>query len=656
MCSAARKTQSASFQPNVFGEECGTYCVYPLTSIVESLLGAPLTQGRLRAHKATMRKFTTRPELIGTFGVVASTHWLASQSAMAMLELGGNAFDAAVAGAFTLQVCEPHLNGPLGDAPILLRAARDTEVRVLCGQGPAPMAASVEIFSDLGVDLVPESGLLPAVVPGAFDAWMTLLADYGTMDIQTVLAPAIHYAQGGIPVVHQIHEAIGANAAMFRAHWKTSQAVYLPGGEVPEIGALLKNPALAAMLRRLVGEAETVRGREAGIQAVRRMWAQGFVAEAIDGFCRSQEVVDETGRAFGGLLTGADMARWSAAYEAPVAIDYGGYDIHKCGPWSQGPVLLQTLRLLEGAGIADMDPQGAEFVHVVTEAMKLAYADRETYYGDPNAVSVPLERLMSRDYAEARRRLIGEMASTEFRPGEMEGHPWRVDYNAAVARQPLAEAQAERGGGEPTMRRSGSRKGPPSGDTCHINVIDGQGNFVSATPSGGWLTSSPVIPQLGVPLGTRLQMAWLDAKAPSGLRPGFRPRTTLTPTIVTRDDGTPYLNLGTPGGESQDQWQLIFLLRHLHHGMNLAEAIDAPSFHSEHWPNSFAPRQARPAYIRLEGQFSDDVVADLRRRGHDVDHGEPWSEGRLSATAREADGRLRAAANPRGMQGYAVGR
>lgn len=610
----------------------------------------------MRAHNSPMRNFTTRPELIGTFGVVSSTHWLASQSAMAMLELGGNAFDAAVAGAFVLQVCEPHLNGPLGDVPILLRAARDAEVRVLCGQGPAPMAASLEKFAHLGVDLVPESGLLPAVVPGAFDAWMTLLADYGTMDMPTVLAPAIHYAQGGIPVVHQIHEAIRVNAAMFRTHWRTSEAVYLPGGEVPRTGALLKNPALAAMLRRLAGEAKAAGARKAGIEAARRMWAQGFVAEAVDGFCGSQSVVDETGRAFGGLLTGADMARWSASYEAPVAIDYGGYDIHKCGPWSQGPVLLQALRLLEGAAIADMDPQGVEFVHVVTEAMKLAYADRETYYGDPEAVSVPLERLMSRDYAGQRRGLIGDTASRDFRPGDMPGHPWRVDYEAAVARQVLAQAQAERGGGEPTMMRPGSPPGPPSGDTCHINVIDGEGNFVSATPSGGWLTSSPVIPELGVALGTRLQMTWLDAKAPSGLRPGLRPRTTLTPTIVTRDDGTPYLNLGTPGGESQDQWQLIFLLRHLHHGMNLAEAIDAPGFHSEHWPSSFAPRQARPAYLRLEGQFAADVVAGLRRRGHDVELGEPWSEGRLSATARQADGCLRAAANPRGMQGYAVGR
>jgi len=599
-----------------------------------------------------MRKFTTRPELIGTFGVVASTHWLASQSAMAMLELGGNAFDAAAAGAFTLQVCEPHLNGPLGDVPILLRAANETQTRVLCGQGPAPMAATLEKFKTLGVDMVPESGLLPAVVPGAFNAWLTLLADYGTLELEAVLAPAIHYAETGVPVVYQIHEAIGLHAQTFRKHWQTSQKVYLPGGDVPEIGSLLKNPQLAALLRRLTSEAKSVTGRQAGLHAARRFWSKGFVAETIDHFCRTQNVVDETGEAYGGLLTGDDMANWSAQYEDPVTIDYGGYQIHKCGPWSQGPVLLQNLRLLETTGIAQMDPAGVDFIHVVTEAMKLGYADRETYYGDPEAVSVPLDRLLSRAYARQRSALIGETASVDFCPGDISGFPWRLDYGAAVARQELADAQAARGGGEPTMRSAPQSKG----DTCHINVIDNKGNFVAATPSGGWLTSSPVIPELGVALGTRLQMTWLDAKAPSGLRPGIRPRTTLTPTLVTRDDGAPYLNLGTPGGESQDQWQLIFLLRHLHHGMNLAEAIDAPSFHSEHWPNSFSPRQARPAYVRLEGQFGADIVAGLRRRGHDVEHGEPWSEGRLSATSRDKDGRLRAAANPRGMQGYAVGR
>jgi len=604
------------------------------------------------AHKIIMRNFTTRPELIGTFGVVASTHWLASQSAMAMLEHGGNAFDAAAAGAFTLQVCEPHLNGPLGDAPILLRAAGEAEVRVLCGQGPAPIAATLETFKALDIDLVPESGLLPAVVPGAFNAWLTLLADYGTLDLETVLAPAIHYAQTGVPVVYQLHEAIGLHAQMFKDHWRTSEAVYLPGGTVPEIGSLLKNPELATLLRRLTGEAKTATGRQAGLQAARRFWSEGFVSETIDRFCRTQSVVDETGKAYGGLLTGDDMARWSARYETPVSIDYGGYNIHKCGPWSQGPVLLQNLRLLETTGIAGMEPAGVEFIHVVTEAMKLSYADRDTYYGDPEAVTVPLDRLLSRDYARQRSGLIGDVASVEFRPGEFSGYPWRLDYQAAVARQELAQAQAARGGGEPTMMVAP----PGKGDTCHINVIDAQGNFVSSTPSGGWLTSSPVIPELGVALGTRLQMAWLDDSAPSGLRPGIRPRTTLTPTLVTREDGTPYLNLGTPGGESQDQWQLIFLLRHFHHGMNLAEAIDAPAFHSEHWPNSFSPRQARPAYLRLEGQFGPDIVAELRRRGHDVEHGEPWSEGRLSATSREKDGRLRAAANPRGMQGYAVGR
>ena len=351
--------------------------------------------------------------------------------------------------------------------------------------------------------------------------------------------------------------------------------------------------------------------------------------------------MDSSGERHGGVLRGGDMAGWRATYEDPVVRDYHGHTVAKCGPWSQGPVLLQNLALLEGYDIAGLDPLGADFVHTVIECMKLGYADREAWYGDPDFTDVPLEALLSADYANARRKLIGDAASLELRPG------------APGGRQPLMPELGVRdgialapGAGEPTVATRG--------DTCHLDVIDRWGNMVSATPSGGWLHSSPTIPALGFCLGTRAQMFWLEDGLPASLAPGKRPRTTLTPSMALRD-GEPYMAFGTPGGDNQDQWQLIFLMRHLHHGMNLQEAIDAPSFHSEHFPSSFYPRQSRPGSVVMEGQYPAATVTELKRRGHKVEVGPDWSEGRLSAATRE-NGMLRAAANPRGMQGYAVGR
>lgn len=603
------------------------------------------------------RPFTTRPELKGGFGAAASTHWLASQTAMAVLERRGNAFDAAFAGAMVLQVCEPHLNGPGGDCPILAHGARDGRTRVICGQGPLPGAATLEAYTRHGLEIVPGTGLLAAVVPGAFGAWTALLRDYGTWSFAEAMAYAIGYAERGIPVLPQIAGTIASAEALFRDHWPSSAAVFLPGGSVPAVGTLFRNPKLAETWKRLVGEAEAASGREAGIEAARAAWYKGFVADAIDRFCRDA-YMDVSGRPHAGLLTGQDMAVWSPPVEDPVEIDHHGHRVQKCGFWSQGPVLLQALRLLEGFDLAGMDPEGPDFVHVLTEAMKLAFADRETFYGDPDFVAVPGETLLSRDYAAARRALIDPgAASREWRPGAIDGHGHPVDYAAARARRRDQANLAGLGGGEPTVARfQEPADAAASGDTCHLDVVDADGNMVSATPSGGWLHSSPTIPELGFPLGTRAQMLWLVEGAPNAPAPGKRPRTTLTPTMVLRDDGTPYLACGTPGGDQQDQWQLIFLTRHLHHGLNLQEAIDAPAFHSEHWPNSFYPRQASPAKLVVEERFAEATRARLRDLGHDLHVGEPWSEGRLAAAGRDRDGQIKAAANPRGMQGYAVAR
>jgi gamma-glutamyltranspeptidase / glutathione hydrolase len=560
--------------------------------------------------------FTTRPELRGTFGMVASTHWLASAAGMAVLERGGNAFDAAVATGLTLQVVEPHLNGPGGDLPVVFWSADRGEPLVLCAQGTAPAAATIERYRERGLELVPGEGLLAACVPGAFDGWMLLLREFGTLGPAEVLEYAIGYAEGGYPVVPGMTMTIERTEALLR-EWPASAELYLPA---PRPGTLFRNPELAAAYRRIVDEAGGG-ARETRIERARDAFYRGFVAETIDAFCAAD----------GGLLTGDDLASWSASIEAPTTFDYRGYTVCKTGPWGQGPVFLQQLALLDGLGLEGMGLGSAEYVHTVTECAKLAFADREAFYGDPAFVDVPLERLLSSAYNDDRRALVGDVASDELRPGG--GRlPRRVDAAATV------------GAGEPTR-----------GDTVHLDVADRHGNFVSATPSGGWLQSSPVIPGLGWPLGTRAQMFWLEPGLPSSLEPRKRPRTTLSPSLALRG-GEPYLAFGTPGGDQQDQWSLHAFLAHVHFGLDLQGAIDAPEFHTDHFPSSFYPRQAEPRSLALEARFGAAVEEDLRARGHEVVVTDAWSLGRVSAAGRDPDGTLKAAANPRGMQGYAAGR
>jgi len=606
-----------------------------------------------------MDPFTTRPEIIGTFGVVASTHWLGTAAGMAMLEKGGNAFDAAAAAGFTLQVVEPHLNGPAGEVPILLHSARTGRIDVICGQGVAPAAASIDAFRDLGLDLVPGTGLLAAVVPGAFDAWMLMLRDHGTMELAEVLEIAIGYAESGCPLVPRATQAIAAVRDLFLTEWPTSAAVFLPNGKVPEPLQLFRNPALARTYRRILDHAQAAGcTREARIEAARDAWYRGFVADAIDGFCRTAEVMDTSGERHRGLLTGDDLGEWSASVEPPLTYEYCGYTLCKTGPWGQGPAALQQLALLKGFDLGGMDPTGADFVHIVTECAKLAFADREAFYGDPDFVDVPIETLLSDDYNDRRRRLIERCASAELRPGKIDGYGSDPVVPETLRLRERALAALCLGGGEPTVARFDemevSADGASRGDTVHVDVIDRWGNMVSATPSGGWLHSSPVIPELGFPLSTRGQMFWLEAGAPASLAPRKRPRTTLTPSLALRH-GEPYMVFGTPGGDQQDQWSLHVFLRHVHHEMNLQAAIDSPEFHTSHFPTSFYPRGSRPGHLAVEARFPAETRAELSRRGHDLEVDDAWSIGRVTAAVRDGD-RLKAAANPRFMQAYAAGR
>ncbi|MFE7748884.1 gamma-glutamyltransferase family protein [Streptomyces sp. NPDC057428] len=600
--------------------------------------------------------FTTRPTLQGTFGMVSSTHWLASQSAMAVLEDGGNAYDAAVAAGFVLHVVEPHLNGPAGEVPIIL-APKDGEVRVLCGQGPAPAGASAAHYRSLGLDLVPGTGPLAAAVPGAFDAWMLLLRDHGTKTVAEVLRYAIGYAADGHAPVERVGLTVETVRGLFEAEWQSSADVYLPGGKAPAPGELFRNPALAATWRRLIAEAEETGGddRVAQIEAARAVWRTGFIAEAL---VRQAGVptLDTSGSRHTGTLTAEDLAGWSASYEAPATYEWNGWTLAKAAGWSQGPAFLQQLALLP----AELPAYGsAAYVHLLVEGCKLAMADREAWYGD--AADVPLETLLSEAYNDERRTLITGTASLELRPGSPDGRTPVLSAHARAAASGEAGFDATglpaAGAGEPTVARDGATRG----DTCHLDIVDRWGNMVAATPSGGWLQSNPVVPELGFPLGTRLQMAWLDEGLPNSLTPGRRPRTTLTPSLALRD-GVAIMAFGTPGGDQQDQWQLHFFLAvalrgRVRGGLDLQGAIDAPNWHNDSFPGSFFPRGMRPGSVTVEEGMDVGVVEELRRLGHDVTVGEPWSEGRMCAVARNPEtGILSAAANPRGMQGYAVGR
>lgn len=589
--------------------------------------------------------FTTRPTLTGTFGMAASTHWIATATAQAVLERGGNAFDAVVAGGFVLHLAEPHLNGPGGDLVGLFATAADPAApRVLMGQGPAPAGATIGHFRAAGLDLVPGAGALAAAVPGAVDAWLLLLRDHGTWELADVLAYTVGYARDGIPLMPQAAATIAKVAELFREHWPTSAALWLDDGAPPTAGALHRNPVYAEVLDGLVHASCAIRddgpvGRAARIDAARREWKTGRVGRAASAFVRSPHR-HSTGGDHAGVITDTDFAGFDAGYEGAVTAQFRGFTVAKAGAWTQGPALLQALRILEPLSDERIDPSTELGAHTIIETLKLALADRDAHYGD----GVDLDALLSDDGIASRRALIGDRASHDWRPSPG-GHrpPLRVTAD---------QARSFAGAGEPTVDRRGATRG----DTCHIDVIDRWGNIVAVTPSGGWLQSSPTIPELGFCLGTRLQMTWLDPDSPSALRPGARPRTTLSPTLVLKD-GAAVMALGTPGGDQQDQWQLPVLLRMLAGGYTPQQAIDAPSLHTTAMIDSFWPRTWDPAGVCAEDRLGDAVIEGLARRGHAVRRAGDWSLGRVSAVGRDPQsGTVWAAANPRGMHGYAAGR
>jgi gamma-glutamyltranspeptidase / glutathione hydrolase len=578
--------------------------------------------------------FTTRPVITGRKGVVTAGHYLAAAAGMEILRAGGNAIDAGVAMGFCLAVLEPQNNGIGGESPVLIYHAKTGRTVAINGQGVAPRAATIEWFREQGISLIPGDGLLAATVPSQVDNGITALAHFGTLPLAAVLAPALELAREGFAMYHGLQRCIEANRRRFREEWPGSAAVYLPNGEAgeaPQWGDRFRNLPWAETFEALVrAEAETAgKGRAAGLDGARDVFYRGPVAERIAEFCRDNAFRDATGSEHRGLLRYEDLAEFHARVEEPVTLNYRGLDVYKCGPWCQGPVFLQQLALLEGCDLATLGHNSPDYIHTWVECAKLAFADREFYYGDPAFVDVPLDRLLSKAYAAERRALVDPgRASMTLRPGDVAPRSLKLI---------LGEERSY------------------NGDTTHLDAIDAEGNMIAATPSGGWIQSSPVIPGLGFPLGTRAQMFSLDPEHPNCLQPGKRPRTTLTPSLVLKG-GEPWMVFGTPGGDQQDQWTLQFFLNVVDFGMSIQEALDAPSFHSQHFPSSFYPRAQHPGRLVVEGRIEEEVREALRARGHELVVTGDWANGRvLGIRIDPARGLIFGGASPRVETGYAIG-
>jgi gamma-glutamyltranspeptidase/glutathione hydrolase len=531
---------------------------------------------------------------------------------------------------FCLTVLKPSLVGVAGESPILVYWADEGKVLSVNGQGPAPMNASIDWFKDHGYPLIPEDGFLPAVVPGSFDAWLTLLEDYGTMSLGEVINPAIKLAGEGFPVYPGFSDAIGSSADRFSREWPASAEIYLPEGKVPRVGTIFRNPDWAKTFEKVCEEERRERrwGRSAGIDAARQYFYSGPIAKTIIDFMQTHKCRDVYGQVHYGLLTIEDFENYEARIEEPLTANYRGYDVYKCDTWCQGAVLLQQLNLLEGYDLASMGHNSIDYLHTWIECAKLAFADREYYYADPDFVDVPLDRLLSKDYAKERRDLIDkDTASLELRPG-----------------------------GAPPIKLKKSEEGDWfEGDTVHLEAFDSTGNMLSATPSGAWIRTSPIIPPLGFCMGTRAQMLHLDPNHVEKLEPGKKPSTTLTPSLVTKD-GKPYMTFGTPGGDQQDQWTLQLFLNHVDFGMDIQLALDQPTVHSRHFPASFWPHAAYPGRVFAEPRIPEKVIEGLREKGHEVIISKPWSHGRVLAIRYEPDtGIMYGGASPRRSEAYAIG-
>lgn len=565
---------------------------------------------------------TRRPTVRGRRYLAATGHYLASLAAARMLERGGNAIDAGVAAGVCLNVLLPDMTCFGGVAPIMIYLAGERRVVSIDGLGHWPRAASIEYFQTNHGGTLP-AGIERAVTPAAADAWLAALEHHGTLPLAEVLAPAVDLAANGVPLDAVVASNLAAAAEKY-ARWPSSAAVFLPGGRSPKAGELFVQRDLARTFERLIAAAG--KERSAGIRAARDLFYRGEIAREMADFSRSA----------GGLMDEVDLAAQAVEIEEPPHVTFRGHEVYASGFWCQGPALLQAMAILADDDLAAHDPGSPEYVHLIAEALKLAFADREAFYGDPKFVDVPARGLLSREYAAERRALI--RADQAIRGMAPPGDPWRHEGRVA-ARQPVAVAGAA---------------GPIPPDTTYLCVMDEWGNGFSATPSDP-VEGGPIVPGLGFPLSPRGSQSWLDPDHASSLQPGKRPRLTPNPALALRD-GELFATFGTPGGDIQVQTMLQVFLNATVHGMDPQAAVEAPRFGTFSHPGSFYPHAFNPDLLRLEGRFSAETVRALEGRGHLVNVWPDYSPqaGSPCLIVRDRDGRLAGGADPRRVA-YAIG-
>src|SRR5712691_6036915 len=569
-----------------------------------------------------------RPTVMGMQGVVASGHYLASLAAQRILDRGGNAIDAGVAAGLCTCVLQIDMVDLAGVAPIILYLAEEDRVVTISGLGRWPQAASVEYFQKHHGGRIP-AGVERCVTPAAPDAWITALQEFGTMSLADVMADAITLAERGFPMHHFMAGNLKEDAEQMR-QWPSSAAIFLPGGRPPEAGEVFVQKDLGRTMRRLVAAEASARnrGRQAGLQAAREAFYRGDIAREIAAFFQEQN----------GLLTYDDLASFRAQIEVPVRARFQEYDIYTCGPWCQGPVLAQAMAMLEGYDLQALGHNSPAYVHLLTETLKLVFADRERYYGDPEFVDVPMQRLLSQQYVEARRQLIQPDKAHPGMPPA--GDPW--NGNGAVAPWRGLQTMAEPATAE-TL------------DTSYVCAVDRHGNIFSATPSDGCM-NAPVVPGIGVVVSTRGSQSWAVEGHASAIAPGKRPRLTPCPAIVFKN-GKPFMPLGTPGGDVQCQARLQVFLNIAVFGMLPQAAIEAPRFSTYSYPGSFEPHAYQPDELRIERRLAEQVGATLADKGHKVVTWPDWTwkaGGVCTITIDHESGVLAAGADPRRMS-YAIG-
>jgi gamma-glutamyltranspeptidase/glutathione hydrolase len=557
------------------------------------------------------------PPVRGTHEMVGAANNLEVEAGFRILTQGGNAIDAGVATVLAAAVTEQSRFGLGGEMPLLVKLTGKPVVAV-SGIGTAPAKATVEFYQnrkpepweeEAHIPPIPAIGILAAPLPGVFDGLILALSRYGTMSFAQVVAPAIECA-GGFPIAEEFATFIRGNQR-FLELWPASKAFFIPGGVAPERGTIFREPTLAKTLRALAAvEKKTPGDRAAKLRAVRDYFYKGTLAHQIAAFSEHN----------GGLITYRDLAGFHAETDTPRSTMYRGYEVVKPGFWTQGPVMLEALNLLEGFDLRSMGQNSPEYLHTVVEVVKLAFADRDRYYGDPKFSHIPEEILLSKDYAADRRKLIDPAhASMEHRPGTF-GAPLQMEKGSVASIM-------------------------PAHDTTCVNVVDRHGNVFSATPSGAWLPSV-IAGDTGVPFSTRMQSFVLTPGHPNQVAPGKRPRVTLSPTIVLKD-GKPFLALSTPGGDNQDQALLQVLLNIIEFGMSPQEAVEAPRFQTEHFYSSFGNHEFTPGKLNLESRIPKSTIDKLIALGHSVTVAGEWSNASAPTVIKISDGVLGGGADPR---------